>query len=92
MGNSSASISCLKRANLADTSQPENWLWLARVYASSSEFLVANQCLNQHQRLVPSHSEYSELLGAIQSAPSHNNSQFRLKEQLEWRLMQGVVS
>ena len=87
MANHAGSISCLKRANLADISQPDNWLWLARAYASSGEFVMANQCLNQHQRLAPDHGHYSDLLGAIQAAPSHNSSQFKLKQQLEQRLL-----
>ena len=47
---------------------------------------MANQCLNQHQRMAPQVTSHDELLQIIESAPAVNISQQKLKERLVERL------
>ena len=81
-------MDCLKRANLSDTANRENWLCLAKAYAASRQFVMANQCLNQHQRMCPpgQHDDCAPLLAVLKDTPSCSLSEQKLREGLIERL------
>jgi hypothetical protein len=48
LGNLEEALDSLKKANVSDISNEENWFWLAKIFALKGNFIMCNQCVNQY--------------------------------------------
>lgn len=67
-------MECLRKANISDIDNAENWVWLAKVYALKGQFSMCNQCLNQYELMTGKqsvrHPAYEEIYSVVAKSRS----------------------
>jgi hypothetical protein len=88
LGQTDNALECLRKANLSDISNGENWLWLAKIYTMQGNFVMCNQCINQYELTSPRVASpiYASILQQLKHKASPNLCEEKLRLKLVERL------
>lgn len=95
LGNLEEALDSLKKANVSDISNEENWFWLAKIFALKGNFIMCNQCVNQYELLLGKKcrgDQVRDILEDLKSVSSDILLEEKMRLQLVERLAPQEVS
>ena len=73
-----------------DIDNPDNWVWLAKVYALQGKYSMSNQCLNQFELMTSKQSirnpVYEDIYSIVAKSQASSPCEEKLRIQLAHRL------